>query len=311
MKRYKRMHRGAWLCLLLCLTLLLFLPLRAAAEADGAAMSDGDAKAAGDTGETVGAADESGSVSNGGDAGETVGAAGGNGGESNGGETGKAVGENGGKNAGDAQNASGLQNEAVDPADENASGDVPVSDEKEGGSSENPTFSDRIVRFFGDNCAEMLSALTLVSSLAIALLFKKGLLPALSSALKGLAGGLSQGVDEMGKMGEKLSQNTDTAMNRFTAAVTPTLAAMEKIASRADAMAQRTEDLEKALSQADGSRARMETVLRAQSELFYRFFMSANLPQYQKDALGDAYEKMNRLLTDSGDTENEAQTEPQ
>ena len=115
----------------------------------------------------------------------------------------------------------------------------------------------------------------------------------------------------MGKMGEKLSQNTDTAMNRFTAAVTPTLAAMEQIAARADAMAQHTEDLEKALSQADGSRARMETVLRAQSELFYRFFMSANLPQYQKDALGDAYEKMNRLLTDSGDTENEAQTEPQ
>ena len=188
---------------------------------------------------------------------------------------------------------------------------MPVSDEKEGGSSENPTFSDRIVRFFGDNCAEMLSALTLVSSLAIALLFKKGLLPALSSALKGLAGGLSQGVDEMGKMGEKLSQNTDTAMNRFTAAVTPTLAAMEQIAARADAMAQHTEDLEKALSQADGSRARMETVLRAQSELFYRFFMSANLPQYQKDALGDAYEKMNRLLTDSGDTENDAQTEPQ
>ena len=296
MKQYKRMYSGTWLCLLLCLALLFFLPLRAAAEADGAAVSDGNAKAVGAAGET---------------AGETLGEAGGNGGESNGGETGKAVGENGGKDAGDAQNASGLQDDAEDPADGNISGDVPVSDEKEGGSSENPTFSDRIVRFFGDNCAEMLSALTLVSSLAIALLFKKGLLPALSSALKGLAGGLSQGVDEMGKMGEKLSQNTDTAMNRFTAAVTPTLAAMEQIAARADAMAQHTEDLEKALSQADGSRARMETVLRTQSELFYRFFMSANLPQYQKDALGDAYEKMNRLLTDSGDTENEAQTEPQ
>lgn len=296
MKQYKRMYSGTWLCLLLCLALLFFLPLRAAAEADGAAVSDGNAKAVGAAGETTG---------------ETLGEAGGNGGESNGGETGKAVGENGGKDAGDAQNASGLQDDAEDPADGNISGDVPVSDEKEGGSSENPTFSDRIVRFFGDNCAEMLSALTLVSSLAIALLFKKGLLPALSSALKGLAGGLSQGVDEMGKMGEKLSQNTDTAMNRFTAAVTPTLAAMEQIAARADAMAQHTEDLEKALSQADGSRARMETVLRAQSELFYRFFMSTNLPQYQKDALGDAYEKMNRLLTDSGDTENEAQTEPQ
>lgn len=296
MKQYKRMYSGTWLCLLLCLALLFFLPLRAAAETDGAAVSDGDAKAVGAAGETTG---------------ETLGEAGGNGGESNGGETGKAVGENGGKDAGDAQNASGLQDDAEDPAGGNASGDVSVSDEKEGGSSENPTFSDRIVRFFGDNCAEMLSALTLASSLAIALLFKKGLLPALSSALKGLAGGLSQGVDEMGKMGEKLSQNTDTAMNRFTAAVTPTLAAMEQIAARADAMAQHTEDLEKALSQADGSRARMETVLRAQSELFYRFFMSANLPQYQKDALGDAYEKMNRLLTDSGDTENEAQTEPQ
>lgn len=292
MKQYKRMYSGTWLCLLLCLALLFFLPLRAAAETDGAAVSDGDAKAVGAAGDIAGETGESG-------------------GESNGGETGKAVGENGGKDAGDAQNASGLQDDAEDPAGGNASGDVSVSDEKEGGSSENPTFSDRIVRFFGDNCAEMLSALTLASSLAIALLFKKGLLPALSSALKGLAGGLSQGVDEMGKMGEKLSQNTDTAMNRFTAAVTPTLAAMEQIAARADAMAQHTEDLEKALSQADGSRARMETVLRAQSELFYRFFMSANLPQYQKDALGDAYEKMNRLLTDSGDTENEAQTEPQ
>lgn len=35
MKQYKRMYSGTWLCLLLCLALLFFLPLRAAAEADG------------------------------------------------------------------------------------------------------------------------------------------------------------------------------------------------------------------------------------------------------------------------------------
>lgn len=310
MKRFKTMRPAAWLCLLLGL-MLLALPLRAAAAPGGDDMAAESRKAvySAENGSPTAATDGEGtsSAENGSPAatkdGEDTSRA-----ESAGTTAETEVSKTDGSGAADPDRNDGQTISAEDDGESN----VGVSVEKEGGSSENLTFSDKAVRFFGDNCAELLSALTLVSSLAIALLFKKGLLPALSAALKGLAGGLSQGVDEMGKMGEKLSQDTGAAMQRFTAAVTPALNEMKSIAARADAMAERTKALEAALAAADGSRARMETVLRAQSELFYRFFMSANLPQYQKDALGEAYEKMSRLLTaDGAEGFHEAESRPQ
>lgn len=310
MKRFKTMRPAAWLCLLLGL-MLLALPLRAAAAPGGDDMAAESRKAvySAENGSPTAATDGEGtsSAENGSPAatkdGEDTSRA-----ESAGTTAETEVSKTDGSGAADPDRNDGQTISAEDDGESN----VGVSVEKEGGSSENLTFSDKAVRFFGDNCAELLSALTLVSSLAIALLFKKGLLPALSAALKGLAGGLSQGVDEMGKMGEKLSQDTGAAMQRFTAAVSPALNEMKSIAARADAMAERTKALEAALAAADGSRARMETVLRAQSELFYRFFMSANLPQYQKDALGEAYEKMSRLLTaDGAEGSHEAESRPQ
>lgn len=310
MKRFKTMRSAAWLCLLLGL-MLLALPLRAAAAPDGDDTAAESCKAVtaaergakdGETGGESTFSAESGSPTAATDGESTFSA------ESAGTTAETEVSKNDESGAADPDRNDGQTISAEDDSESN----IGVSVEKEGGSSENMTFSDKAVRFFGDNCAELLSALTLVSSLAIALSFKKGLLPALSAALKGLAGGLSQGVDEMGKMGEKLSQDTGAAMQRFTAAVTPALNEMKSSAARADAMAERTQALEAALAAADGSRARMETVLRAQSELFYRFFMSANLPQYQKDALGEAYERMSRLLTADGAEEcHEAESRPQ
>lgn len=165
-----------------------------------------------------------------------------------------------------------------------------------GGSAEKTTFSGLLVRFFGDNCAELLSGLTLVSSLCIALLFKKGLLPALASALKGVAGQVDRGMEEMNAAGQKLTGAAGQAMQRFTAAVSPTMEKMALVADRAEEMADRLTELEAALRQSDDSRTRAETVLRAQMDMFYRFFMSVNLPQYQKDALGETYAKINTLL---------------
>lgn len=167
---------------------------------------------------------------------------------------------------------------------------------QEGGSAEKTTFSDLLVRFFGDNCAELLSGLTLVSSLCIALLFKKGLLPALASALKGVAGQVDRGMEEMNAVGQKLTGEAGQAMQRFTAAVSPTMEKMALVADRAEEMADRLTELEAALRQSDDSRTRAETVLRAQMDMFYRFFMSVNLPQYQKDALGETYARINALL---------------
>ena len=162
--------------------------------------------------------------------------------------------------------------------------------------TEKTTVSGLLVRFFGDNCAELLSGLTLVSSLCIALLFKKGLLPALASALKGVAGQVDRGMQEMNAVGQKLTGETGLAMQRFTAAVSPTMEKMALVADRAEEMADRLTELEAALRQSDDSRARAETVLRAQMDMFYRFFMSVNLPQYQKDALGETYAGINALL---------------
>jgi len=312
MNKRKQKRTGAWLCLLLCLLLLSALPLRAAAAGDAPDSVTAD-ETPGDSAETLTVADDAENAA-GTVAGEnTADAVPGDGtaGTDTVGDDGTA-GEGGDAGLSENDNASGSQSGTQASAGESEGSSVGISGETDGGFEEKPTFSDRVVGFFGDNCAELLSALTLVSSLAIALLFKKGLLPALSSALKGLAGGLSQGVDEMGKMRQKMSQDTDAAMTRFTAAVTPTLTAMEKLAGYADAMAEHTDKLQQALSEADDSRSRTEAVLRAQSELFYRFFMAADLPRYQKDALGEAYEKMNRLLAeDGGEKQHETAGQPQ
>ena len=45
----------------------------------------------------------------------------------------------------------------------------------------------------------------------------------------------------------------------------------------------------------------IKAVLSAQMDLFYQFFMAVNLPQYQKDQLGESYTRLKALTEASHD----------
>ena len=47
----------------------------------------------------------------------------------------------------------------------------------------------------------------------------------------------------------------------------------------------------------------METILASQMQLFYDFFMAVNLPQYQKERLGAAYNEMLAALMEEKGSE--------
>ena len=157
---------------------------------------------------------------------------------------------------------------------------------------EDVTVSETVAVWFADHSTEFFSALTLCGSLMLAFLYKKGFLPILSSALSNMSASLSNGVKEVGDATNALSANTEQTLKALATQIDTALAEVNVVASHAGALTRSVEVLESDLKASSDQRAKMETVLASQMQLFYEFFMAVNLPQYQKERLGTAYNEM-------------------
>ncbi|MFA5562256.1 MAG: hypothetical protein WDA00_06430 [Eubacteriales bacterium] len=171
-----------------------------------------------------------------------------------------------------------------DPADGTGGEDAPSLRE---GSAETP-WAGRLLVLLEEYTGEVLCALTLLSSLVLAFLYKKGLLPLLSGGLSALGSAVGKVRDATAR----LTDETEGKLDRFFESVAPVLAKIEAVSAYADHLAAETRTLECRLEAAAGERQVMQTLLSAQADLFYGFFMAVNLPQYQKDELGQRYRQM-------------------
>ncbi|MBQ2718548.1 MAG: hypothetical protein IJF73_00600 [Clostridia bacterium] len=165
---------------------------------------------------------------------------------------------------------------AVDEAPEGEGGGAPLSA--------------AVAEFFRENSAELISGATFALTLFLGLLFRKKLVPGLLEALSGLLG-RSREACEMLKTGHAEERRE---LERV-------LARAEEILEAAKAAAARAEEVSESIRRGEGDTADVRRVLGEQADLLYTLLMSASLPQYQKDRIGEAHAASVRALTEKRD----------
>ena len=164
-----------------------------------------------------------------------------------------------------------------------------------------PTTSGLLLDFIEDKGDDICQYLSLVFSVVLAWLFKKGVLPSLSGSMGKLSNTLDGGISALLEQGKALSKNTEDKMHTFIETVTPTLEIIGQVAENEKRTDQLLLLLEKELEVSMADRKDIKAVLSAQMDLFYQFFMAVNLPQYQKDQLGESYTRLKALTEASHD----------
>lgn len=156
---------------------------------------------------------------------------------------------------------------------------------------------DKIYADVSEYATEILCAMTFAGSLILAFAYKKGLLPIVKGSLLSIGNAVSKVKDSVGesaekgvKLGESIEkglENTKTVLDGL----------VKKISELDTALEERLSDESERAHEAEVLRL----VLLSQIEMLRDIFMSAALPQYQKDAVGERIAKMKGALEENGE----------
>ena len=158
---------------------------------------------------------------------------------------------------------------------------------------------EKIYADVGEYATEILCAMTFAGSMILAFAYKKGLLPIVRGSLLNIGNAVSKVKDSVGesaekgaKLGESIEKGLEDTKNVLDGLV-------EKISELDAALVERLSD--------ESERAREQEVLKlvliSQIDMLRDIFMSAALPQYQKDAVGERIAKMKGALEENGEKE--------
>lgn len=172
--------------------------------------------------------------------------------------------------SGSAQ-ADGTKDEAYDTAD-----------------AEKESFFDVLFVGIEENMSSILSALAFIGSVIVMFCYKKGLIPIISDGIKALAGGVKQ-------LGEK-SNSIATDVEENAKFIEEKLLTVNELIQKMESALSLLEANEKNENSNKLHRAKIETVLNTQTEIMYEIFMSADLPQYIKDNIGEKLGNMKKSL---------------
>lgn len=169
--------------------------------------------------------------------------------------------------------------------------------QKEENSGTGETVSSEIMGFFSSHIGEVFCALTMLSSLVVAFLYKKGLLPAVASALGRINGTTASAVEKLGIFAE----STDESIANMSLEVRQALKTVNEFIARAEKTAKANEDMAKELDALSSESEKMKKITAAQCDMIYTAFMSSGLPQYQKDNIGETYRKIKAASGESSE----------
>ena len=159
--------------------------------------------------------------------------------------------------------------------------------------NEEPTTEDgnlfaELYEYVSQNADNIFSALAFAASVVLALIYKKGLMPALTSSL----GNLRASVKTIGETAER-------ALAESEGAYTGVKKSIDLVGEGLDALCITVGELESRLAaseeQANDAKA-IKTIMAAQIDMLYNVFMSSSLPQYSKDAVGERIREMKAAL---------------
>ena len=152
---------------------------------------------------------------------------------------------------------------------------------------------DLVAQFVTENCAQILSLLTFLGSVILAFTYKKGLLPRLSGALKGIGGSVGELKDNTERSIEAIREKMDAICteSKSTEKICETLG--EKVSELALGL--------DAIRGEKNERDAMHLILAAQVDMLYDVFMASALPQYSKDAVFERISAMREALKEAGE----------
>lgn len=139
-----------------------------------------------------------------------------------------------------------------------------------------------------DNASEILSSLTLISSIILMFVYKGGFLPMVKDA-----------VGTLGSKVKSISEKTDligTESTEMKDRLEKTLAASEEALAAVETA---LSDIAIKIPEANAAKRSADTsieVLSLEVEMLYELFMSSALPQYVKDRVGERIGKMRELV---------------
>ena len=160
-------------------------------------------------------------------------------------------------------------------------------------SEEYKSIFDIAAEFVSENCSEILSLMTFIGSLVIAFTYKKGLLPKLSGALKGIGGSVGTLKENTEKSISVISEKMDAICNESKNTEALCEALGEKVATLSVGLDE--------IKSESGERERMRLILEAQVDMLYDVFMNSALPQYSKDAVFERINAMKCVLKEGGE----------
>ena len=170
-----------------------------------------------------------------------------------------------------------------------------LTPESDSSIEEEKTFFEGLFKAFESSASEILSALAFVGSLIIMLSYKRGLLPIVNDGVKTLRSGMKA-------IGEKAESFNEHAIG-ICDSIDERLERAEKLAEAVLRSAESTEEQLCEFKAKIGENEKLEAVLNAQIDMLYEIFMSAALPQYLKDGVGEKIAKMRAELKKEADDE--------
>lgn len=141
---------------------------------------------------------------------------------------------------------------------------------------------------FENHASEILSAFAFIGSVIIMLCYKKGLLPIINDGLKALKSGIKA-------INEKSESFNEHAIN-LCDSIDSRLEHADQLAEAVLKSAESVEDELDKIHKQSAENEKLKIILAAQIDMLYEIFMSASLPQYLKDSVGEKIGEMKSAL---------------
>lgn len=159
-----------------------------------------------------------------------------------------------------------------------------------------PTMTAQFVDFLGEHLTEIFSALAALGTVIISASYKRGLMPTLSNGLGTFVTTMQDGLKSANEAVASLKNASDDKLNAIADKVAPFIEKSDEIVECVGKIDDKVKDMEAKITAEQGDREKLSYILKAQMEMFYQFFQSVNLPQYQKDRLGEYYNSVNKTI---------------
>ncbi len=167
--------------------------------------------------------------------------------------------------------------------------------------SDNSAWSDTIRDTAEEYASELFCILTFIGSLITAFCYKKGLLPTLAEGINKIY----SVVVNAGEKTNSLQAESAELLDAFVDRAMPILEKAKEVSTYAEKLHEESLSLKDEIEREKAERKVLSKILSGQIDMLYGVFMSANLPEYEKEQLGTQYNRLKGMICEGEANEGE------